>query len=163
MRMIVLTGFMGAGKTSTGTALAAALGVPFLDSDQVIEQSAGRTVAQIFADDGEPAFRALEAAAIASLVSGPPVVLALGGGAIESEQTRAALRSATVVHLHISYDGAMARVGGDPSRPMLARPDIAQVYARRAPLYAAASDVTVATDGRTVDEVVAEIRRSLGE
>lgn len=160
-RMIVLTGFMGAGKTSTGRALAAALGLPFLDSDEVIEERAGRTIASIFADEGEPAFRALEAATIGALVAGPAVVLALGGGAIESGATRAALAGATVVHLRISYDAAMTRVGGDAARPMLARPDIAEIYARRAPLYAEAANIDVDTEGRTVDQVVAEILRTL--
>jgi shikimate kinase len=159
--MIVLVGFMGAGKTSTGRALAARLGVPFLDSDEVIEARSRRRIADIFAEDGEPAFRALEAATIAELVEGPRVVLALGGGAAESAGTRAALRGATVVHLSVGYPQALARVGGDPGRPMLARPDIADVYARRLPLYAEVADIEVLTDDRTVAEVVRLILAAL--
>jgi len=79
--VIVLVGFMGAGKTTVGHLLAERLGLPFTDSDQVIEQRAGRPVRQIFAEDGEPAFRALEHQVIASLLDGPDLVLALGGGA----------------------------------------------------------------------------------
>jgi shikimate kinase len=86
--VIVLLGFMGAGKTTVGNLLAARLGLPFIDSDQVIEKRAGRPVRQIFAEDGEPAFRALEHQVIAELLDGPAVVLALGGGAAEHADTR---------------------------------------------------------------------------
>jgi shikimate kinase len=161
--VIVLVGFMGAGKTSTGRLLAAALGVPFDDSDQVVEAQSGRSVQRIFAEDGEPAFRTFEAQAIARLVSEAPIVLALGGGAVENPQTRAHLRAATVVHLRVSYRQALARVGGDSSRPMLLRPDIDAIYQRRVPLYDAVADIAVDTDGRTVDEVVRLIESSLGQ
>ena len=77
--MIVLVGFMGAGKTTVGQLLAGQLGLPFTDSDQVIELRAGRPVRQIFAEDGEPAFRALEHQVITALVDGPELVLALTG------------------------------------------------------------------------------------
>jgi shikimate kinase len=161
--VIVLVGFMGAGKTSTGRLLAAALGVPFDDSDQVIEATSGRSVQRIFAEDGEPVFRALEAQTIARLVGEAPIVLALGGGAVENPLTRAQLGSATVVHLRVSYPQALARVGGDPSRPMLGRSDIDAIYQRRVPLYDAVADIRVDTDGRTVDEVVRLIQAALGE
>jgi shikimate kinase len=80
--VIVLVGFMGAGKTTVGRLLAARLGVPFTDSDHVIEDRAGKPVRQIFADDGEAAFRALEHQVIADLLGGPDIVLAVGGGAV---------------------------------------------------------------------------------
>jgi len=147
--MIVLVGFMGAGKTTVGTLLAARLGLPFTDSDQVIEQRAGRPVRQIFAEDGEPAFRALEHEVIAELLDGPPIVLALGGGAAEHPQTRNKLATAQVVYLHVSYAQALQRVGGDPeSRPLLARPDLAGLYERRLGVYAGVATMTVPTDGR---------------
>jgi shikimate kinase len=147
--MIVLVGFMGAGKTTVGTLLAARLGLPFTDSDQVIEQRAGRPVRQIFAEDGEPAFRALEHQVIAELLDGPPIVLALGGGAAEHPQTRNKLANAQVVYLHVSYEQALQRVGGDPeSRPLLARPDLAGLYERRLGVYAGVATLTVPTDGR---------------
>jgi shikimate kinase len=89
--VIVLIGFMGAGKTTVGTLLAARLDLPFTDSDHAIEQKAGRPIRQIFAEDGEPAFRALEHEVIADLLDGPPTVLALGGGAPGHPPTRALL------------------------------------------------------------------------
>jgi shikimate kinase len=177
--VIVLVGFMGAGKTTVGHLLAARLGVPFVDSDLVIEQRSGRPVRQIFAEDGEPAFRSLEHEVIAGLLDGPDLVLALGGGAAEHPGTRAllargddpadlaacgggprptrTLATAQVVYLEVGYDQAMARVGGDPDRPLLARPDLAVTYQRRLPLYAGIATLTVATDGRRPETIAADI------
>ena len=146
--MIVLVGFMGAGKTTVGNLLAARLGLPFADSDDVIERRAGRPIRQIFAADGEPAFRALEHQVIAELLDGPALVLALGGGAAQHPQTRVKLASAQVVYLQIGYEQALLRVGGDRGRPMLARSDLPELYRRRMPVYAGVATVTVATDGR---------------
>jgi shikimate kinase len=146
--VIVLVGFMGAGKTTVGHLLAERLALPFTDSDEVIEQRAGRPVPQIFAEDGEPAFRDLEHQVIADLLNGPELVLALGGGAAEHPRTRQHLAAAQVVYLQVGYEQALARVGGDPGRPMLARPDLAATYRRRLPLYAAIATLTVPTDGR---------------
>ena len=146
--MIVLVGFMGAGKTTVGHLLAARLGLPFVDSDQVIEQRAGRPVRQIFAQDGEPAFRALEHRVITGLLDGPVLVLALGGGAPEHPRTRERLATAQVVYLRVGYDQALARVGDDPERPLLARPDLAATYQRRLPLYAEIATLSISTDDR---------------
>ena len=155
--MIVLVGFMGAGKTTVGHLLAGRLGLPFADSDQVIEQQAGRPVRQIFAEDGEPAFRALEHQVIASLLDGPDLVLALGGGAPEHPGTRDRLATVQVVYLQVGYDQALARVGGDPDRPLLARPDLAATYQRRLSLYAGIATLTVSTDGRHPETVSQDI------
>jgi shikimate kinase len=173
--MIVLVGFMGAGKTTVGHLLAERLGLPFADSDLIIEQRAGRPVRQIFAEDGEPAFRALEQQVIADLLDGPDLVLAVGGGAAEHPRTRALLArggdpprppregiaAAQVVYLEVGYDQAMARVGGgdaDPqTRPLLARPDLAATYQRRLPLYAEIATLTVGTDGRRPEAIGADI------
>lgn len=162
--MIVLVGFMGAGKTTVGRLLAGKLGVPFLDSDEVIESRAGRPIRDIFAADGEPAFRELEQRVIADLLAGPDVVLALGGGAAAHPGTRALLSSgpAVVVYLRVAYAEALTRVGGDqdrpmPDRPMLARPDVADVYAARQACYAAVATLTVDTDGRPPEAVVSDI------
>jgi shikimate kinase len=155
--VIVLVGFMGAGKTTVGHLLAGQLGLPFTDSDHVIEHKAGRPVRQIFAEDGEPAFRALEHQVIAALLDGPGLVLALGGGAAEHPRTRQQLSAAQVVYLHVSYEQALARVGGDPGRPMLARPGLAETYQRRLPLYAAIATLTVPTDGLPPEAVSQDI------
>ena len=155
--MIVLVGFMGAGKTTVGNLLSARLGVPFVDSDLVIEQRSGRPVRQIFAEDGEPAFRALEHEVIVGLLDGPDLVLAVGGGAAEHPGTRERLATVQVVYLEVGYDQAMARVGGDPGRPLLARPDLAATYQRRLPLYAGIATLAVATDGRRPETIAADI------
>jgi shikimate kinase len=155
--VIVLVGFMGAGKTTVGHLLAARLGLPFVDSDQVIEQQAGRPVRQIFAQDGEPPFRALEHQVITGLLDGPDLVLALGGGAPEHPSTRERLVTAQVVYLRVGYDQVMARVGGDPERPLLARPDLAATYQRRLPLYAEIATLTISTDGRPPELISQDI------
>jgi shikimate kinase len=146
--VIVLVGFMGAGKTTVGRLLSAALGLPLLDSDLVIEQRAARPVRQIFAEDGEPAFRALEHEAVAGLLRGPDAVLALGGGAAEHPATRHVLRGQDVVYLHVSYIEAMLRVGGDVGRPMLRRTGLRDLYRRRLAAYESVATLTVPTDGR---------------
>ena len=159
--MIVLVGFMGAGKTTVGQLLSERLGLPFTDSDAIIEQRAGRSVPQIFAEDGEPAFRALEHQVIAELLDGPALVLALGGGAAEHPGTRERLTNAQVVYLQVGYEQAMLRVGGDQGRPLLARPDLAATYQRRLPLYAGIATVTVRTDDRpprlVTDDILARL------
>jgi shikimate kinase len=161
--VIVLVGFMGAGKTTVGQLLAGRLGLPFADADTVIEQRDGRPVPQIFAEQGEPAFRALEHETIAALLTGPRLVLALGGGAVEHDRTRRLLQAAEeVVYLNISYRAALDRVGGDNGRPMLRRPDLADVYQRRLAAYEAAATLTVSTEGRPPEHVCADIETHLG-
>ena len=159
--MIVLVGFMGAGKTTVGQLLAGRLGLPFTDADTVIEQRAGRPVPQIFAEQGEAAFRALEHETVAALLTGPRLVLALGGGAVEHDRTRRLLRAAEqaehIVYLHVPYEAALDRVGGDDGRPMLRRPDLAAVYQRRLTAYQQVATLTVSTAGRPPEHVCTEI------
>jgi shikimate kinase len=155
--MIVLVGFMGAGKTTVGRLLAARLGLPFSDSDPAIEDRAGKPIRRIFADDGEPAFRALEHEVIAGLLAGPDTVLALGGGAAEHPATRALLAPVPVVYLRVGYAEAMSRIGGDKGRPMLARPDVTEVYERRQAVYASVATLTVDTDGRAPEDIALAI------
>jgi shikimate kinase len=159
--MIVLVGFMGAGKTTVGRLLAAAVGVPFLDSDHMIEARTGRAIPEIFAADGEPAFRALEHEVIADLLRGPDAILALGGGAPEHEETRKLLAAAQVAFLRVSYDGAVGRVGGDGNRPMLARPDLPAVYARRQAAYESVATATVDVDDLPPEAIAKQILASL--
>ena len=157
--MIVLVGFMGAGKTTIGRLLGAKLGVPFTDSDHVIEDRAGKPIPRVFADDGEPAFRQLEHEVIVDLLNGEDMVLALGGGAATHAGTRAALAAAAVpvVYLRVSYAQAMSRVGGDRGRPMLARPDVAQLHKDRDPLYAQAATLTIDAGDRCPEEIAGDI------
>ena len=162
--MIVLIGFMGAGKTTVGRLLAAKLGIPFTDSDHVIEARVGKPIPRVFADDGEPAFRQLEHEVIAGLLGGQDTVLALGGGAATHPGTCAVLAAAAVpvVYLRVSYAEAMHRVGGDQGRPMLARPDVAQLHRDRDPGYARAATLTVDAGGRPPEEIALDILTRLG-
>ncbi|MHB8450544.1 MAG: shikimate kinase [Mycobacteriales bacterium] len=159
--MIVLIGFMGAGKTTIGQLMAARLELPFLDSDEAIERRAGRTIRDIFDQDGEPAFRKIEHDTVRALLRGPDAVLALGGGAAEHPATQRELALVPVIHLKVEYDGALTRIAGDPSRPLLARPDLAEVYARRLPIYESLATVTVPTDGRRPEAVARQALRAL--
>ena len=155
--MIVLVGFMGAGKTTVGHLLSRRLGLPFADSDQVIQERAGRQVRQIFAEEGEPAFRALEHQVIAELLAGPDLVLALGGGAAEHPQTRRGLARHQVIYLQVGYAEVLRRVGGDSGRPLLARPDLAALYHRRLAAYEEVATLTVGTGARSPDAIGEEI------
>jgi shikimate kinase len=152
---------MGAGKTTVGRLLAAKLGLPFTDSDEVIEERAGRPIPRIFAEDGEPAFRDVEHQVIADLLAGPDAVLALGGGATSHPLTRSLLGPVPVVFLRVSYAEAMSRVGGDQGRPLLARPDVPALYAERQALYARVATLTVDTDGRLPEQIVLEVLAAL--
>jgi len=151
--VVVLVGFMGAGKTTVGQIMAERLGLPFVDSDVLIEQRDGRAIRDIFRAEGEPWFRQLEHETVADLVGGPEAVVALGGGAAEDQRSRAVLRGARVVHLRVSYDEALARVQADAFRPMLQRPDLDEVYRRRLPVYEDVSALTVETDGRAPEAI----------
>ena len=155
--MIVLVGFMGAGKTTVGHLLSERLGLPFADSDLIIEQRSGRSVPQIFAEDGEPAFRAAEHEVLAELMRGPDAVVAVGGGAVEYQSSRRLLLAARVIYLQISYDEAMRRVGADAGRPLLRSPDLGDIYRRRLPVYQSVATLTVAAAGRPADAVCQEV------
>jgi shikimate kinase len=161
-RRIVLTGFMGSGKTTVGAKLAHRLGWRFLDVDAVIEAEAGVSIAQIFARDGEPAFRELENTTIARLVQEDALVLALGGGAIEREETRTLLLTTSgtlLVHLEVELATTLRRCrGSEGSRPVLAdQANLAARYARRLPLYRTAHlsiPVDFLTPAQTVDAIL---------
>ena len=161
--MIVLVGFMGAGKSTVGRALAERLGLPFLDSDRVIERAAGRSVAEIFAAEGEPTFRARERAIIADLLQGEDAVLALGGGAVEDPATRGVLGEVPVVFLEAELAAALARTGADPRRPMLLRPDLPQLFARRQAGYREVATIIVPTRDRTIRQVVDAVLAGLAD
>jgi shikimate kinase len=153
---VVLVGAMGAGKTTVGRRVAEALGVDFLDTDQMVERGAGRTVSEIFVDDGEAHFRDLERTAVAEALSTHRGVLALGGGAVLDVSTRELLDGHRVVFLRVGLSDAASRVGLGVSRPLLlgnVRGRIKQLLDERAPIYESVADHTVDTDGLTPDEV----------
>ncbi len=156
-RRIVLTGFMGSGKTTVGPLVAARLGWRFIDADDVIEAEAGSTIAEFFARHGEAAFRQCEQETIARLATSDGLVLALGGGAIEDPATRSmllALDGTLVVHLEVELATTLARCAGSEStRPVLAdRAHLESRYQRRLPLYRSAH-VSIAADALTPEEV----------
>ena len=158
---VVLVGSMGAGKTTVGRLVADALGVEFLDTDEVVEQQAGRTVAEIFIDEGEARFRELERQAVAEALASHDGVLALGGGAVLDAGTRELLAKHPVVFLRVGLSDAAQRVGLGVSRPLLlgnVRGRMKQLLDERTPVYEAVARYVVDTDGRSADEVAAEVR-----
>ena len=165
LRRIVLTGFMGSGKSTVGPLLARRLGWSFLDVDEVIEAEAGLTIAEIFARHGEAAFRDREQATIASLAGGDSLVLALGGGAIEHPATLTRLVTAPgtlLVHLQVELATALSRCGGARTRPLLAdQAKLAGRYDRRLPLYRAAHH-SIPVDALTPEQVVEAILQAAG-
>ena len=166
--MLVVVGPPAAGKTTVGTAVAAALDVPFRDTDADVEAATGTTVADLFVQHGEPHFRELEAAAVARALAEHDGVLALGGGAVLSPATRELLVASgcTVVWLDVDVASAAHRVGLSRDRPLLAvdpRAVLRTVLEARAPLYAEVSTVTVPTAGRPVTDVVADVLAATGQ
>jgi shikimate kinase len=162
-RRIVLTGFMGSGKTTVGPLVAARLGWKFIDADDVIEAEAGMPITEIFARHGEAAFREKEHATIARLAAADGLVLALGGGAIETEAIRELLLSTSgtlLVHLEVELATTLARCGGtEQTRPILAdQANLASRYERRLPLYRTAH-ISIAVDALTPEQVAETILR----
>ncbi|MEO3745849.1 shikimate kinase [Plantactinospora sp. B5E13] len=160
----VLVGAPGAGKTSTGLLVAKGLGVDFRDTDGDIEATAGKSIPEIFIDEGEAYFRTLERTAVAAALASFDGVLALGGGAILAEETRAALAGHRVIHLSVELSDAVRRVGLGAGRPLLAlnpRATLKQLLDQRRPLYAEVATWTVSTDGRTPEQVADEILAGL--
>ncbi|RIV37782.1 shikimate kinase [Micromonospora radicis] len=156
----VLVGAPGSGKTTVGQFLAAELGVEFRDTDADIERLAGKPIPEIFVDEGEDHFRALERAAVAAALASCAGVLALGGGAVLAEENRAALVGHRVVHLSVELPDAVKRVGLGAGRPLLAinpRATLKHLMEQRRPLYAEVATATVVTDGRTPEQIAAEI------
>jgi shikimate kinase len=160
-RRIVLTGFMGSGKTTVGPLVAERIGWTFVDVDDVIEAEAGCTIPELFRQEGERAFRERERVTIERLAAGDGLVLALGGGAIEDAATRALLLNGPqglLVHLEVDLATTLARCKGtEYLRPILAdQENLASRYERRLPLYRMAH-VSIAVDTLTPEQVVAAI------
>jgi shikimate kinase len=164
MPRVVLVGPMGAGKSTVAGLLAQRWGTTVRDTDQDIEAAEGRQISEIFVDDGEEHFRALERAAVADALAGHPGVLALGGGAVLDPGTRAALAGRTVVFLNVGLSDAVKRVGLGVGRPLLlgnVRSRIKALLDERLPLYREVATVHVETDGRTPEDVAAEVAEAV--
>lgn len=164
-RRIVLTGFMGSGKSTVGPLLALRLGWTFTDADDVIEAEAGLPIAEIFTRHGEAAFRDREHATIGNLAGRDNLILALGGGAIEHPATRSLLLTAPgtfLVHLEVSLATTLARCAGtDHIRPVLAdQANLASRYQCRLPLYRTAH-FSIPVDALTPDQVADAIVKAI--
>ena len=160
-RSVVLIGFMGAGKTAVGRLLAAKLAYEFCDTDQLIEEAAGRSIDTIFAEDGEEAARALEREAVVRAAARPRRIIACGGGTILSVRNYGVLKGAgPIVYLRVSPEVVLERVGRGDGRPLLVGdPErvVPQLLAQRAPAYETAADLVVETDGRAPEDIASEI------
>ena len=161
-RHIVLIGFMGAGKTTVGGQLSATLGCPLLDTDAMIEEQAGMTISEIFANQGEEAFRRTETEVLADLACREPAVVSTGGGVPLREENRRALRDmGYVVYLKVRPDTVLRRLSGDTTRPLLQgenkREKVESLLAGRDPVYRAAAHLAVEADGRKPEDIAAEI------
>ncbi len=167
---IFLVGYRGTGKTSVARELAAQLGYDWIDADDVVEHEAGKTIAAIFADEGEAAFRDWETRVVAELCRKRRTVVALGGGAILRVENRQAISNAgPVVWLTAEIDTILARLAADPTtshrRPKLSvaggRGEIEALLASRTPWYRQCATLVVDTEGKTAAEVAAEIAAKL--
>ena len=159
----VLVGLPGSGKSTIGRRLAKALGVGLLDTDAAIEQQTGRTIADIFATDGEQEFRRIEEDVVRAALADHDGVLSLGGGAVTSPGVCDALAGHTVIYLEIGAREGVRRTGGSTVRPLLAG-DEAEKYsifkalmAKRVPLYRRVATIRVDTNRRNPGAVVRHI------
>ena len=153
---VVLVGPMGVGKSTVGQLLAERLGVAYRDTDDDIVAEQGRTIAEIFVDEGEPVFRAIEKQAVQRALTEHDGVLALGGGSILDEDTRALLLGQRVVYLSMDVEEAVKRTGLNAARPLLAvnpRKQWRELMEARRHLYEGVATAVVTTDGRTPEEV----------
>jgi shikimate kinase len=157
----VLIGLPGSGKSTVGRRLARALDVSFVDTDAAIEAKTGRTIADVFATDGEQEFRRIEEEVIRTALVEHDGVLALGGGAITSQGVRDALAGHMVIYLEINAAEGIRRTSGSTVRPLLGGPDSAAKYralmADRAPLYRRAATMRINTNRRNPGAVVRHI------
>lgn len=165
-KTLVLVGLMGAGKTAVGKLLAARLGVPFLDSDQEMEQAANMSIAEIFERDGEAFFRQKETQVLERLLKGPPCVLSTGGGAYLSERNRSLISEFGVaVWLKADLELLWSRVRNKNTRPLLLVPKpkekLKELYDARLPFYQQAGLVVESEHGLTLDQMTDKVVRTL--
>jgi len=170
MQSLILIGYRGTGKTTVARKLAECLGIPSFDSDPEVERRAGKSIADIFVQDGEPTFRDWEESVIVEILSSrDPLVLATGGGAILRASTRERLRqSGRVIWLTATPETILHRITSDVAsqtmRPNLTSlpmyEEIVTVLEQRKPLYDETAHEIIDTDCRTIDEIVAEVGRN---
>ncbi|MDT5159993.1 MAG: shikimate kinase [Mycobacterium sp.] len=157
----VLIGLPGSGKSTIGRRLAKALDVSLLDTDAAIEETTGRTIADIFATDGEPEFRRIEEDVIRSALQSHDGVLSLGGGAVTTQGVRDALSGHMVIFLEISAAEGVRRTGGSTVRPLLAGGDRGEKFrklmAERVPLYRQVATMRINTNRRNPGAVVRHV------
>lgn len=161
---VVLVGPMGAGKTTVGRILGERLGLSVRDTDADVEALEGRSVADIFVESGEARFRELEAAAVENALTEHEGIVSLGGGAVLDPVTRARLAGHTVVFLKVGLAEAVKRVGLGHGRPLAmgnVRARLKALLDERTPVYESVASLVVDTDGRTPEDVVAEILEAL--
>ena len=160
----VLIGPPGAGKSTVGALLAARLAVGFTDTDAEIERVAGKPVSDIFIEDGEPAFRELERAAVARALADADGVVAMGGGAVLDPGAQEGLAGRPVVYLQTGFVAAAKRVGISQARPLLVgnpRATLKTLLDQRLPIYERLARITVLTDDRDAEDIAGEILRRL--
>jgi shikimate kinase len=164
--VITLIGYRGTGKSTVGRAVAARLRWTCLDADEIVEERAGCTIRSIFAEQGEPAFRALEQETLAELLQGDRLIVAAGGGAVLHPPTRERMRAAgPVIWLQASLETILSRLAVDATtqerRPALTdlseRDEVARLLDVREPLYRETSTMIVGSDGRSPDDIADEI------
>ena len=159
---LVLIGPMGAGKTTVGRAIAKTLACEFADTDELIEADQGKSVSEIFVEDGEPHFRLVEESMVIDALISESGVLSLGGGSVMNEEVQKALKSSSAkkVFLDISLAAVSPRVGFDNARPLLMvnpRQKWAELMNLRRPTYEALADMSINVSDRSVSDIASEI------
>jgi shikimate kinase len=166
---IVLVGPPGAGKSSVGSLLASALGIPFADTDVLVESAAGKQVGDVFIEDGEPVFREYERAAVAQameavVTDGTRGVVALGSGAVLDPDVRRMLAGWLVIYLEAGFATIARRTGMDAPRVVIPgnpRGRLRAMLEERQPVYAELASLAVSTDGMAAEEVAADLAKRL--
>ena len=159
---LVLIGPMGAGKTTVGRSVAERLSCEFADTDALIEADQGKSVSEIFVEDGEPHFRLVEESIVIDALISESGVLSLGGGSVMNEEVQKALKSSTAkkIFLDISLAAVSPRVGFDNARPLLMvnpRQKWAELMNLRRPTYEALADISIDVSDKSVSDIASEI------